>query len=162
MGLCNIQHLNEISYQKVKIIKLNWVLMIICRGTNETDGRTDGRTIIYSTFWDKLSLQRSSNIVTQNISRLICVRKNLWNTCCAWAWGTFFPVVLLCQFLVLAGNRFWFYLLCTYVLREQYSCGVVLVFRFWQEKVFGVTYVLSVQYSCAVVSVLWLWREIVL
>ncbi len=23
----------------------------------------------------------------------------------------FFPVVLLCQFLVLAGNRFWFYLL---------------------------------------------------
>ena len=30
--------------------------MIICRGTNETDGRT----IIYSTFWDKLSLQRSS------------------------------------------------------------------------------------------------------
>jgi hypothetical protein len=23
----------------------------------------------------------------------------------------FFPVVLLCQFLVLAGNRFWFYIL---------------------------------------------------
>ena len=49
-------------------------------------------------------------------------------TCCAWAGGTFFPVVLLCQFLVLAANRFWFYLLCTYVLRVQYSCGVVLVF----------------------------------
>ena len=32
-------------------------------------------------------------------------------TCCAWAGGTFFPVVLLCQFLVLAGNRFWFYIL---------------------------------------------------
>ncbi len=32
----------------------------------------------------------------------------------AWAGGTFFPVVLLCQFFVLAGNRFWFYiLLCT-------------------------------------------------
>ncbi len=45
-----------------------------------------------------------------------------------WAGGTFFTVVLLCQFLVLAGNRFWFYLLCTYVLRVQYSCGVVLVF----------------------------------
>ncbi len=35
-------------------------------------------------------------------------------TCCAWAGGTFCPVVLLCQFLVLAGNRFWFYIL-TYV-----------------------------------------------
>ncbi len=32
-------------------------------------------------------------------------------TCCAWAGGTFFPVVLLCQFLVLAGNRFWCYIL---------------------------------------------------
>jgi hypothetical protein len=50
----------------------------------------------------------------------------------------------------------------TYVLRVQYSCGVVLVFWFWQEINFGVTYVLSVQYSCAVVSVFWLWREIVL
>ncbi len=39
----------------------------------------------------------------------------------------------------------------TYVLRVQYSCGVVLVFWFWQEIVFGVTYVLSVQYSCVVV-----------
>jgi hypothetical protein len=41
----------------------------------------------------------------------------------------------------------------TYVLRVQYSCGIVLVFWFWREIVFGVTYVLSVQYSCAVVSV---------
>jgi hypothetical protein len=57
---------------------------------------------------------------------------------------------------------FWFYLLCTYVLRVQYSCGVVLVFWFWREIVFGVTYVLSVQYSCAVVSVFWLLWEIVL
>ncbi len=32
-------------------------------------------------------------------------------TCCAWAGGTFFPVVLLCQFFVLAGNTFWFYIL---------------------------------------------------
>ena len=48
----------------------------------------------------------------------------------------------------------------TYVLRVQYSCGVVLVFEFWREIVFGVTYVLSVQFSCAVVSVFWLWREI--
>jgi hypothetical protein len=29
----------------------------------------------------------------------------------AWAGGTFFPVVLLCQFFVLVGNRFWFYIL---------------------------------------------------
>ncbi len=28
----------------------------------------------------------------------------------AWAGGTFFPVVLLCQFFVLVGNRFWFYI----------------------------------------------------
>jgi hypothetical protein len=32
-------------------------------------------------------------------------------TCFAWAGGTFFTVVLLCQFLVLVGNRFWFYIL---------------------------------------------------
>ncbi len=50
----------------------------------------------------------------------------------------------------------------THVLRVQYSCGVVLVFWFWREVVFGVMYVLSVQYSCAVVSVFWLWQEIVL
>jgi hypothetical protein len=48
----------------------------------------------------------------------------------------------------------------TYILRVQYSCGIVLVFWFWQEIVVGVTYALSVQYSCAVVSVFWLWREI--
>ncbi len=82
-------------------------------------------------------------------------------TRCAWAGGTFFPVVLLCQSLVLAGNRFWFYLICTYVLRVQYSCGDVFVFWFWREIVFGVTYVLCLQYSCTVVSVFWLWREIV-
>ncbi len=39
-----------------------------------------------------------------------------------------------------------------YVLRVQYSCGVVLVFWFWWEIVFDVTYILSVQYICAVVS----------
>ncbi len=41
-------------------------------------------------------------------------------------------------------------MLLTYVSRVQYSCGVVLVFWFWQEIVFGITYVLSVQYTCAV------------
>ncbi len=32
-------------------------------------------------------------------------------TRCVWAGGTFFPVVVWCQFLALAGNRFWFYIL---------------------------------------------------
>ncbi len=40
-------------------------------------------------------------------------RQRVNYTRCTWAGGTFFPVVLLCQFLVLVGNRFWFYLLCT-------------------------------------------------
>ncbi len=75
-----------------------------------------------------------------------------------WAGGTFFPVLVLCQFLVLEGNSFWFYILM--YLEYKYSCGVVLVFWLWWEIVFGVTYVLSVQYSCAVVSVFLLWREI--
>ncbi len=47
-----------------------------------------------------------------------------------------------------------------YVLRVLYSCGIVLVFWFWREIVFGVKYVLSVHYSCAIVSVFWLWWEI--
>ncbi len=53
----------------------------------------------------------------------------------------------------------------TYVLRVQYSCGVVFVFWFWREIVFGVTYYMYleyIQYSCAVVSVFWLWWEIIL
>ncbi len=44
----------------------------------------------------------------------------------AWAGGTFFPVVLLCQFYVLAGNRFWLYILLCH--QSLYSCGVVIVF----------------------------------
>ncbi len=40
-----------------------------------------------------------------------------------WAGGTFFLVVLLCQFLVLAGNRFWFYILIMYL---EYHTVVVL------------------------------------
>jgi hypothetical protein len=76
-------------------------------------------------------------------------------------WRNFFPVVLLCQFF-----GFWweigFGVTCLHISRVQYSCGVVLVFWFWQEIVFGITYVLSVQYTCAVMSVFWLWQEIVL
>ncbi len=44
----------------------------------------------------------------------------------------------------------------TYVLRVQYSCGIVIVFWFWREIVFYVAYLLRVQYSYAVVSVFWL------
>ena len=41
----------------------------------------------------------------------------------AWAGGTFFPVVLLCQFLVLAGNRFQSYiLLCTWSTIQLWCC----------------------------------------
>ncbi len=47
----------------------------------------------------------------------------------------------------------------TYVLRVQYSCGVVLGFFVLAGNSFGGMYVLSVQYSCGVVSVFWLWRE---
>jgi hypothetical protein len=77
-------------------------------------------------------------------------------------WRNFFSMcAVVSVFWFLVGNRFWCYLL-RYISRVQYSCGVVLVFLFWQEIVFGNTYVLSVQYSCMVVSVFWLWREIVL
>ncbi len=41
-------------------------------------------------------------------------------------------------------------MLLTYISRVQYSSGVVLVFWFRQEIVFGITYVLSVQYTCVV------------
>ncbi len=50
-------------------------------------------------------------------------------------WRNFFPVVLLCQFLVLVG---YVLVLHTYILRVQYSSGIVLVFWFWREIVFGV------------------------
>ncbi len=63
----------------------------------------------------------------------------------------FSSCAMLCQFLVLAGKRFWFVL-----LRVQYSCGVVVVFWLRWEIVFGVTDLFDVQYSCAVVSVFWL------
>jgi hypothetical protein len=37
-------------------------------------------------------------------------------------WRNFFPFVLLCQFLVLVGNRFWFYIL----MYLEYNTVVVL------------------------------------
>ncbi len=38
-------------------------------------------------------------------------------------WRNFFPIVLLCQFFVLAGNRFWFYIL---LMLLEYHTVVVL------------------------------------
>ncbi len=59
--------------------------------------------------------------------------------------------MLLCQFFVLAENRFWFFiLLCTKSIIQLWCC--VIFFWFWREIVFGVMYILRVQYSCAVVS----------
>ena len=86
-------------------------------------------------------------------------RQRVKYTRCAWAGGTFFQLCCCVSFWFWREIGFWFYFLCTYVLRVQYRCGVVLVFWFWREIVFGVTYVLSVQYSCAVVSFFLLWRE---
>ncbi len=47
-----------------------------------------------------------------------------------WAGWTFFPVVLLCQFLVLVGTRFWFYILLmylvTFVNQVMLCCAFVL------------------------------------
>ncbi len=59
--------------------------------------------------------------------------------------------MLLCHFFGSGGKLV--LVLHTYVFRVQNSCGIVLVFWFWREIVFGVTYVHSVQYSCAVVSI---------
>ncbi len=44
-----------------------------------------------------------------------------------WAGGTFFPVVLLCQFFVLAGIRFWFYIL---LMHLEYHTVVLLCYFF--------------------------------
>jgi hypothetical protein len=60
---------------------------------------------------------------TQCTNQRICmILTSAKNTRCAWAGGTFFTVVLLSQFLVLVGNRFWFYLL----MYLEYNTVVVL------------------------------------
>jgi hypothetical protein len=48
-------------------------------------------------------------------------------TCCAWAGGTFFPVVLLCQFFVLAGNRFWCYILVYVTAQTILQTNIFLI-----------------------------------
>ncbi len=86
-------------------------------------------------------------------------RKNKY-TRCTWAGGTFFQLCCCVSFLVSGGEQV--LVLLTYISRVQYSCGIALVFWFWQEIDVGVTYVLSVHYTCMVVSVFLLWQEIVL
>ncbi len=81
-------------------------------------------------------------------------------TRCAWAGGTFFQLCC-CVSILVSGGKY-VLVFFTYVSRVQQSCGIVLVFWFWREIVFGVTYALSVQYTYAVVSVFLLWQEIVL
>jgi hypothetical protein len=46
------------------------------------------------------------------------------NTRCTWAGGTFFPDVVLCQFLVLAGNKFWFYVFMYLEFNKKLWCHV--------------------------------------
>ncbi len=61
-------------------------------------------------------------------------RQRVKYTRCTWAGGTFFPVVLLCQFFVLVGNRFWFYthtyITLKIILRTNIFLIVVEVLRF--------------------------------
>ncbi len=73
-------------------------------------------------------------------------------------WRSLFSSCAVVSVYVLAGNRFWFYILLMYL---EYHTVVVLCnfFWFWREIVFGVNYVLSVQYSCGVVAVFLLWLE---
>ena len=67
-----------------------------------------------------------------------------------WAGGTFFPVVLLCQFFVLAGNRFWLYiLLCTQSSIQLWCC---VSFFGSGGKQFLVLRTYLVYNTCAVVS----------
>ncbi len=81
-------------------------------------------------------------------------------TCCLWAGGAFFQLCCCVSFLV--SGRKLVLVLVNYISWVQYSCGVLLVFWFWGEILFGITYVFSVQYTCVVVSVFWLWWAIVL
>ncbi len=52
----------------------------------------------------------------------VCLAVLIIDTRCTCAGGIFFPVVLLCQFLVLAGNRLWFCIL----MYLEYNIVVVL------------------------------------
>ena len=69
---------------------------------------------------NKKSSNRLPAKKAQDLCRAVVVGwRNLFSSC----------AVMLCQFIVLAGNRFWLYIIYHhYVLRVPYSCGVVFVF----------------------------------
>jgi hypothetical protein len=52
-------------------------------------------------------------------------------------WRNFFSSCAVVS--VFGSGGKWVLVLNTYVLRVQYSCGIVLVFWFWRDIVFGVT-----------------------
>jgi hypothetical protein len=68
----------------------------------------------YRRFWNVTTVARAgfSHFLPKKV--VLCGKERV-NTRYAWAGGTFFPVVQLCQFSVLAGNRFWFYILLVYL-----------------------------------------------
>ncbi len=70
-------------------------------------------------------------------------------------------MVLCLVFLVLAGYSFWCFV--HIVLIVPYSCAVVSVFGSGRKSVLVLhTYVIRVQYSRGVVLLFWSWREIVI
>ena len=118
----------------------NWVSLFLRNNSLIfwTGGSCFSVTLFYSTLFccgGKANLARFtlfySTLLTltdrQNDGRRNKYTRFAWagGTCprFAWAGGTFFPVVLLCQFLVLAGNRFWLYiLLCTWSTIQLWCC----------------------------------------
>jgi hypothetical protein len=72
--------------------------------------------------WMTQQSTRNPNTTTKHITQHTTHTTHT-NTCYAWAGGTFFPVVLLCQCFVLEGNRFRFYILLMYL---EYHTTVVL------------------------------------
>ncbi len=99
-------------------------------------------TLFYSTFF---CCGGKSNLVRFTLFYSILLtlthrqndRQRVTYTPFAWAGGTFSLVVLLCQFLVLAGNRFWFYILLMYLgyrTIQLWCCVIFLVLAgnsFW-------------------------------
>ncbi len=99
----------------------------------------------------------STRSLPQNVVCLSRRKKTVHSLCMGWR--NFFSSCAVVS--VFGSGEEQVLVLHTYALRVQYSCGVVLVFWFWREIVFGVTYIFREQYICTVVSVFWLWREIV-
>ncbi len=85
---------------------LNIVMKVAAQSRRQTSQMRRIVTVKAIVIKDKIIISRS--FFTEWVARLYYTRF-------AWAGGTFSPVVLLCQFSVLAGNRFWFYILLMYL-----------------------------------------------